>query len=160
MGERYIGSENLRKGHDYVLQTVKSLRKNSTKNVRMDIYLQEAKGWHTQGHFEKGAVHAYGGISNIIVKVSFGKLRDNCSILVNSHLDTKDGSPGAADDGLGVGVALEVLRNVVHGQRAENSFVFLFNGGEEIALMGAHGFVESSLFSNLLETFLPAFYYT
>lgn len=61
----------------------------------------------------------YKNVTNIIVRISwpkyfdenmFANKFDDFSILVNAHFDSIPGSPGAADDGIGIAVMLEVGR--------------------------------------------------
>lgn len=67
----------------------------------------------------------YTNMTNIIVRLSCGPECDENTILLNSHYDTTLGSPGAVDDGLGVGVMMEIIR--VMSQRPskmKNGIVF------------------------------------
>eukprot|EP00850_Spirogloea_muscicola_P003247 SM000013S26416 [mRNA] locus=s13:192323:194900:- [translate_table: standard] len=69
---------------------------------------------------------------------------DAAAVLVNSHFDSALGSPGAADCASCVAAMLEVFRQLVDGDLAPAApVVLLFNGGEEIFMVGAHGFVSS-----------------
>jgi Zn-dependent M28 family amino/carboxypeptidase len=53
----------------------------------------------------------YANLSNIIVRISDGTEEGKeHALLVNSHLDSTLPSPGAADDGLPVGVMLDCMR--------------------------------------------------
>lgn len=80
----------------------------------------------------------YYSMSNLIVRISpvnDPAAKEN-ALLVNSHLDSTLPSPGAADDGLGVGIMLELLR--LYTSQASptvgplrHALVLLFNNGEE-----------------------------
>ncbi|KAJ1426250.1 hypothetical protein B484DRAFT_397659, partial [Ochromonadaceae sp. CCMP2298] len=63
------------------------------------------------------------------------------SVLVNAHFDSIPGSPGGADDGVGVACMLEVLRVLTLGPPLTRPVLFLFNGAEESNHQAAHGFV-------------------
>lgn len=53
----------------------------------------------------------YVDLTNIIVRVSNGTTEGKeHAVLVNAHLDSTLPSPGAADDGLPIGVMMECLR--------------------------------------------------
>ncbi|KAF9428134.1 hypothetical protein BGZ94_003292 [Podila epigama] len=81
-------------------------------------------------------------MTNIIVRLSCGPECDQSSILLNSHYDTTLGSPGAADDALGVGVMMEIIRIMsLRPAPKKNSIVFLFNGGEESLQDASHSFI-------------------
>lgn len=67
----------------------------------------------------------YTNMTNIIVRLSCGPECDQNSILLNAHYDTTLGSPGAADDALGCGVMMEIIR--IMSQRPapkKNSVIF------------------------------------
>lgn len=66
---------------------------------------------------------------------------DDFSVLVNAHYDSIPGSPGAADDAIGVACMLEVLRILAHGPALKHPIVLLFNGAEEGNHQAAHGFI-------------------
>jgi hypothetical protein len=80
----------------------------------------------------------YYSMSNLIVRVSPADnpaAKEN-ALLVNSHLDSTLPSPGAADDGLGVGIMLELLRLYTSQETPtvgplRHALVLLFNNGEE-----------------------------
>lgn len=86
----------------------------------------------------------YAGIVNIILKVRAknppsGKAAAKDSILLGAHIDSTLPSPGAADDGMGVGVMLDIARVLVdRNQPFDNSVVFMWNGGEETLQDGSH----------------------
>lgn len=77
-------------------------------------------------------------VANIIA-VRNGPDRDAIAVL--SHYDSAPDAPGAADDGLGVAVALEAAR--VLGAKADrrHSLMVLVTDGEEAGLLGAHALV-------------------
>lgn len=51
--------------------------------------------------------------------------------LINAHFDTVQGSPGGADDGVGIACMMETARVIASGPPLKNPVVFLFNGAEE-----------------------------
>ncbi|MBS9373607.1 M28 family peptidase [Rhodococcus sp. B50] len=63
------------------------------------------------------------------------------TVMLVAHYDTVRGSPGAGDDGIGVGTVLEVARALDSGPPPRNDVVVLLTDGEENGLLGAHRFV-------------------
>lgn len=84
----------------------------------------------------------YTDVQNFVVKFSPASVTTNHSLLVNTHFDSVPVSPGAGDDGIWVAVVLEIIRVLSEQDRAfENSIIFLFNGAEEVKLLGSHMFI-------------------
>lgn len=63
------------------------------------------------------------------------------TVMLVAHYDTVRGSPGAGDDGIGVGTVLEAARAIDAGPPPRNDVVVLLTDGEENGLLGAHRFV-------------------
>jgi hypothetical protein len=63
------------------------------------------------------------------------------TVLLTAHYDTVAGSPGAADDGIGVGVLLETARALNAAGALRNDVVILLTDAEEDGLHGAEAFV-------------------
>jgi Zn-dependent M28 family amino/carboxypeptidase len=63
----------------------------------------------------KRVYKTYVNLTNIVIRISDGTPagREH-AILVNSHLDSTLPSPGAADDGLSVGVMLDCMRVLIN----------------------------------------------
>lgn len=66
------------------------------------------------------------------------------TVVLAAHYDTVRGSPGAGDDGIGVGTVLEVARTLVAGGPLRNDLVVLVTDGEEAGLLGAQRFTSSN----------------
>src|SRR5690606_23799650 len=60
------------------------------------------------------------------------------TVVLAAHYDTVRGSPGAGDDGIGVGTVLEVARAIDSGPPPRNDVVVLLTDGSETGLLGAH----------------------
>lgn len=81
----------------------------------------------------------YSGIRNIILRVSTPGRNSSNALLLGSHIDSTLPSPGAADDGIGVGVMLDIARVIVdRDEPFDNSLLFMWNGGEETLQDGSH----------------------
>lgn len=61
-------------------------------------------------------------------------------IIVGAHYDSVANSPGANDNGSGVGLMLEMARVMAREQRAE--FRFVAFGAEEVGLVGSRAYIE------------------
>jgi hypothetical protein len=66
-------------------------------------------------------------------------------VLLAAHYDSVGAGPGAADDGSGVAVALEIARALSRGPAPRQSVTFLLTDGEEAGLLGAEAFAASEL---------------
>ncbi|MEA3000690.1 MAG: hypothetical protein QOK17_2523 [Sphingomonadales bacterium] len=62
-------------------------------------------------------------------------------LLLASHYDSTATGPGAADDGIGVASMLEIA-SILKGRKLSRPVTFLFDEGEEAALLGAKAFLE------------------
>lgn len=58
-------------------------------------------------------------------------------ILLVAHYDSMPGGPGAADNGSGVVLLLELLRTLQTGPQMQQDVIFLFSDGEEPGMIGA-----------------------
>jgi hypothetical protein len=63
------------------------------------------------------------------------------TVLLTAHYDTVVGSPGAADDGIGVGTLLETARALGSAAAPRNDVMILLTDAEEAGLLGAEAFV-------------------
>jgi len=80
-------------------------------------------------------------VTNVAFRVR-GRNGRGGAVLVNAHLDSFGGAPGAFDDLVGVGVMIEAVRALAaRGESAlARDVVFLVNGAEENHQLGAHAF--------------------
>jgi len=101
-----------------------------------------------------GFIMAYEGVQNVVAKVARkGLSQRNRSVLVNCHFDTVTSSPGASDDGVSCGMALEAMRALTKGPPLDADVLFLFNGAEETPLAASHAFVTSHPLAKSVEVF-------
>jgi len=90
--------------------------------------------------YERGGTRTvHGGDVVNVVGVLPGRDRSARAVLLMAHYDSVPNSPGAADDGVGVAVMLEVAR-ALRLQTRERDIVFLFTDAEEVGLLGARTF--------------------
>lgn len=74
-----------------------------------------------------------------------GRQRDQPAIVLMAHHDTVWGSPGAADDSVGVAAILEVVRALATGRQPERDVIVLLTDAEEAGLSGARIFFGTPL---------------
>ena len=77
-------------------------------------------------------------VANVVARTP-GDTRPNALVLA-AHYDSVPAGPGVSDDGVGVATLLETARALRH-EHFRNPIVFLVTDAEEVALLGAEGFV-------------------
>ncbi|HEY3452048.1 MAG TPA: M28 family peptidase [Myxococcales bacterium] len=92
------------------------------------------------------ALRAAGRIASAELVNVAGRLRGTAggeakALMLASHYDSVPQCPAAADDGSGVATLLETARALKSGPPPRRDVIFLFTDGEELALLGAQGFV-------------------
>ncbi|KAB1225806.1 Endoplasmic reticulum metallopeptidase 1 [Morella rubra] len=99
---------------------------------------------------------AYRNHTNILMRISSADSQDtDPSLLLNGHFDSPLGSPGAGDCGSCVASMLEVARLTVDsGWVPPRPVVFLFNGAEELFMLGSHGFMNSHKWRDTVGAFI------
>ncbi|KAG0345472.1 hypothetical protein BG004_003686 [Podila humilis] len=86
--------------------------------------------------------------SNILVRVvgTEGKAQGQSTghseaVVVSAHYDSVLTGHGATDDGIGVAVCLEMIRNLIN-HPVKHNVIFNINNGEEIGLFGSSAFMK------------------
>ncbi len=106
-----------------------------------------AWGWRTEVHeavgatdFGQAGTQPVALVRNVVA--TWPGTDPTGTVLLAAHYDTVAGSPGAADDGLGVGTVLEVARALSTAGAAppRNDVVVLLTDAEEPGLLGAEAF--------------------
>ena len=95
-----------------------------------------------QERFACGRYRLCAPVANVVARVP-GR-RGGGVVLLAAHYDSVPAGPGAADDGAGVAIALEVAR-ALSAEPAERDVVLLLDDGEEAGLVGAEAFRASPL---------------
>lgn len=72
-----------------------------------------------------------------------GRDRSLPAVLLMAHYDSVWGSPGAADDGVGVVTIIETVRAIRAAGQQRRDLIVLFSDGEELGLEGAVSFFEN-----------------
>lgn len=78
-----------------------------------------------------------------VIGVLPGKDRLKPAILLMAHHDTVWGSPGAADDTIGIASILEIIRALKENGTPERDIIILFTDAEELGLVGAINFFKT-----------------
>ncbi|GJD10131.1 Endoplasmic reticulum metallopeptidase 1 [Galdieria sulphuraria] len=152
IGYRVVGSRGLEQGQRYIMDQLEQIlnRKEGAdvaNNLEAVIEKQTVNGTYriklqSLGNFTFHTV--YTDIENVIMRIQpkYMYPTSRNAVLVNCHVDSAVGSPGASDDAAGCGVMLELVNNIISGSlKLNRPVIFLFNGAEEPVLDGAHGFV-------------------
>ncbi|KAF9915285.1 hypothetical protein BX616_006511 [Lobosporangium transversale] len=160
IGLRLVGTASADEAEKYLVKEIKALQQQAKVEAarqtddtvttgaegamfpKFETWVQVEDGSHRFDFMSKVVMKMYTNMTNIIVRLSCGPECDKNAILLNAHYDTTLGSPGAADDALGVGVQMELIR-ILSQQPAltKNSVIFLFNGGEESLQDASHSFI-------------------
>ncbi|KAF9180962.1 hypothetical protein BGZ50_005791 [Haplosporangium sp. Z 11] len=150
IGYRVVGTDQELETKNYLIRELSNLKEKARlERLRglhdlphFDMWIQVGDGSHRFDFMSKVVMKMYTNMTNIIVRLSCGPECDQNSILLNAHYDTTLGSPGAADDALGCGVMMEIIRIMsLRPAPKKNSVVFLFNGGEESLQDASHSFI-------------------
>lgn len=125
---RPVGSPGHREARAYLLDQLESL------------------GWRTEvqesvGRFDFGGTgtQSLGAVANVIATIP-GTAATG-TVILTGHYDTVPGAPGAADDGIAIGVLLETARALGDGGTNRNTVMVLLTDAEEVGLLGAEAFV-------------------
>lgn len=114
---------------------------NEVGNVNdIEMYNQKVSGSFLLDMKSLKSLLSYEDLQNVVVKID-PKQGINDSILLNCHFDTVPAGPGVSDNGVHCAVMVELLRILAKSSNLKRPIIFLFNGGEEIILQAAHGFV-------------------
>jgi peptidase M28-like protein len=122
-----IGSPEHREVRNYLLQQLAAM--GAAAETQKTSVVKE----------DQGPPYTAASVENVLTRVK-GTAGDKAILLV-SHYDSAQTSPGASDDGAGVAAMLETLRAVKASPPLTNDVIFLFTDGEEAGLLGAQAFV-------------------
>lgn len=124
-----VGSEANRRVRDYLVARMTAL--GLAPQVRPGVGLQDSK-W--------APGFLIGGRVENIVGVLPGRDRNAPAVALMAHYDSVPGSPGAADDAVGVASALEAVRAIKAGGVPARDVMLVITDGEEAGLLGANAF--------------------
>eukprot|EP00210_Caulerpa_lentillifera_P008877 g8469.t1 len=158
IGFRQVSSPGLKVAADYLTSEVRKLAEFANSNrsdLDAEIDIERVSGSIVDHIFGHEIINIYHNLTNIILHISPKTSTGNKAFLINAHFDSALGSPGAADCGSCVGVALETIRSLIEGGHPFHSpLVLLLNGGEETFLQAAHGFMTQSKWRHKIGAFV------
>ncbi|KAI9010931.1 hypothetical protein CLU79DRAFT_806099 [Phycomyces nitens] len=85
---------------------------------------------------------------NVMVRIVGQSKNIDEALLINAHYDSVSTSNGVTDNGMGVAVAIELIRYFIK-HPPHNTLVFLFNNFEEAGLIGAEQFIRHPWWSTI-----------
>lgn len=137
----------------YLLKVLHSIKDNSNKGLDIEVELQTASGTFaycrkdTKLSEQYGEYISYDEVHNVVVRLS-PRRSTRHYVLANAHFDTEFNTVGASDDTVMCAILIESFRALSHldASQLRHGFIFLFNGGEEGSLSGAHAFVQHRWF--------------
>ena len=92
-----------------------------------------------QNFFRKGPIIQH----NVVADIKGTEFPDEY-VIVQAHIDSWDGAEGAADNGTGTSITMEVARLMMEaGVKPRRTIRFVLYSGEEQGLYGSKGYVES-----------------
>lgn len=145
IGYRVVGTQAHIDAEDWlrgILQRYEGVHATgSDYETHVELFYQQDDGAHRFDILGHPVWKRYYGMSNMVVRISDGtNVSKAHTLLLNAHLDSTLPSPGAADDGAGVAILLEVLRvlTMPGAPRAHHGILLLFNNGEESLQDGSH----------------------
>ena len=94
----------------------------------------------SQNHIRRDKKREKVPLENILFRLP-GK-NHHKPILLCAHYDSKPGTPGISDDGVGVGALLTIAKNLKNGPPLNRDILFLLTDGEEYGLLGAERWCE------------------
>ncbi|XP_043725141.1 endoplasmic reticulum metallopeptidase 1 isoform X2 [Telopea speciosissima] len=150
------GRPGLMEAARYIKMQLEMIAERAGPSIRIEIEDSKIAGSFNMLFLGRGISLAYRNHTNIIMRISSTDSQDtDPSFLVNGHFDSTVGSPGASDCASCVASMIEVARLIVDsGWVPPRPIIFLFNGGEELFLLGAHGFVTTHKWSNTVGAFI------
>ncbi|KOM31477.1 hypothetical protein LR48_Vigan01g103200 [Vigna angularis] len=153
---RQEGRPGLKKAAEYIKGQLEVLKERASSNVRIEIEETTVSGSFNMLFLGHNIALGYRNHTNIIMRMSsMASKETDPSVLVNGHFDSPLGSPGAGDCGSCVASMLEIARLIVDsGWVPHRPVIFLFNGAEELFMLGSHGFMKTHKWRDTIGAFI------
>ncbi|KAG5015281.1 hypothetical protein AAZX31_08G100500 [Glycine max] len=153
---RQEGRPGLKKAAQYIKRQLEVIKERATSNVRIEIEETTVSGSFNMLFLGHNIALGYRNHTNILMRISSVDSKEtDPSVLVNGHFDSPLGSPGAGDCGSCVASMLEIARLIVDsGWAPYRPVIFLFNGAEELFMLGAHGFMKTHKWHDTIGAFI------
>ncbi|KAL6520542.1 hypothetical protein OROMI_032304 [Orobanche minor] len=156
IGGRQEGSPGLRLAAVYIKTQLEQIKERAGFNYRIEIEETVVNGSFNMIFLGQSISLTYRNHTNILMRISSIDAEDSDpSVLLNGHFDTPPGSPGAGDCGSCVASLLELARLTVDsGWIPPRPIIFLFNGAEELFMLGSHGFMTTHKWRDTIGAFI------
>lgn len=156
IGGRQEGRPGLREAAQYIKGQLEMMKERAGSNVRVEIEEDVVAGSFNMMFLGFSISLGYRNHTNIVMRVSSTDSQEtDTSVLLNAHFDSALGSPGAGDCGTCVGSVLEIARLTIDsGWIPPRPIIFLFNGAEELFMLGAHGFMKTHKWRDSIGAFI------
>nr|GEV21912.1 endoplasmic reticulum metallopeptidase 1 [Tanacetum cinerariifolium] len=153
---RQEGRQGLHDAAKYIRTQLEMLKDRAGSNVRIEIEENVVNGSFNMMFLGHSLSLGYRNHTNIVMRVSSLESKDtDPSILLNGHFDSPPGSPGASDCGSCVASILEIARITIDsGWVPPKPLIFLFNGAEELFMLGSHGFITTNKWRDTIGAFI------
>uniref|UniRef100_A0A6V7QT70 Peptidase M28 domain-containing protein n=1 Tax=Ananas comosus var. bracteatus TaxID=296719 RepID=A0A6V7QT70_ANACO len=150
------GRPGLEEAARYIRAQLEGIAARAGPSYRVEVDETLVSGSFSMMFLRHRVTLAYRNHKNVIIRISSNVSEDHDpSVLVNGHFDSPLGSPGAGDCGSCVASMLELARLIVDSKWIPpRPVIFLFNGAEELFLLGSHGFVKTHKWSNTIGAFI------
>uniref|UniRef100_A0A1J3FIN3 Endoplasmic reticulum metallopeptidase 1 n=1 Tax=Noccaea caerulescens TaxID=107243 RepID=A0A1J3FIN3_NOCCA len=153
---RQEGRPGLKEAATYIKKQLEMVKERAGPNLRVDVEETQVDGSFSMMFLGHSISLGYRNHTNILMRISSMHSHDSdASVLVNAHYDSPVNSPGAGDCGSCVASLLEVARLVVDsGWTPPRPIIFLFNGAEELFMLGSHGFMTQHKLKDTIGAFI------
>uniref|UniRef100_A0A0E0IUH0 Uncharacterized protein n=1 Tax=Oryza nivara TaxID=4536 RepID=A0A0E0IUH0_ORYNI len=149
---RQEGSPGLEAAARYIKGQLEELAARAGPEYRIEVEESLVSGSFSMRFLRHRVTLTYRNHKNIVMRISSNVSEDqDLAFLVNGHFDSPLGSPGAAD----CASMLELSRLIIDsGWVPSQPVIFLFNGAEELFLLGSHGFIKTHKWNNTIGAFI------
>ncbi|KAG6405705.1 hypothetical protein SASPL_133297 [Salvia splendens] len=156
IGGRQVGTPGLQQAAEYIKKQLELLKERAGSNIRIEIEETVVNGSFNMMFLGNSLSLTYRNHTNIVMRISsVDSQESDPSVLLNGHFDTPPGSPGAGDCGSCVASLLELARlGIDSGWTPPRPIIFLFNGAEELFMLGSHGFMTTHRWRDTIGAFI------
>ncbi|KAH0875113.1 hypothetical protein HID58_072475 [Brassica napus] len=153
---RQEGRPGLREAATYIKTQLEMVKERAGPNLRVEVEEAQVDGSFSMMFIGHNISLGYRNHTNILMRISSMHSHDkDASVLMNAHYDSPINSPGAGDCGSCVASLLEIARLVVDsGWAPPRPIIFLFNGAEELFMLGSHGFMTQHKLKDTVGAFI------
>ncbi|KAL0700938.1 hypothetical protein Bca4012_057060 [Brassica carinata] len=161
---RQEGRPGLREAATYIKAQLETVKGRAGPNLRVEVEESQVDGSFSMMFIGHSISLGYRNHTNILMRLakvfcvrisSIDSHDTDASVLMNAHYDSPINSPGAGDCGSCVASLLEIARLVVDsGWAPPRPIIFLFNGAEELFMLGSHGFMTQHKLKDTVGAFI------